>query len=55
MNREAGGWLWVAIASSLVAWFVGLLLSFGPLANLLVVVAAVLLAVQVIDERAEPS
>ena len=55
MNRGAGAWLWIAIASALVAWFVGLLLSFGPMANLLVVVAAVLLSVQVINERSEPS
>jgi O-antigen ligase len=55
MNRQAGGWLWIAIAGTLVAWFVGLLLSLGPMVNLLMVAAAVLLAVQVINERAEPS
>ncbi|HTE64651.1 MAG TPA: DUF5670 family protein [Candidatus Binatia bacterium] len=43
--------IWTAIAVTLVAWFIGLLLRLGPLANLLLVVAAVLLAVQVINER----
>jgi len=43
--------IWTAIAVTLVAWFLGLLLRLGPLANLLLVVAAVLLAVQVINER----
>jgi hypothetical protein len=32
-------------------WLVGLLLSWGPLVNLLLVLAAVLLVVQVINER----
>jgi hypothetical protein len=35
----------------LVAWFVGLLLAWGPLVNLLLVAAAVLLVVQLINER----
>jgi len=43
--------IWTAIAVFLVAWFVGLLLQLGPLTNLLLVVAAVLLVVQVINER----
>jgi hypothetical protein len=43
--------IWVAIAVSLVAWFIGLLLQWGPLVDLLLVVAAVLLVVQVINER----
>jgi O-antigen ligase len=43
--------IWMAIAASLVAWFIGLLLRVGPLVNLLLVVAAVLLVVQVINER----
>ena len=47
--------IWTGIAVTLVAWFIGLLLDFGPLVNLLLVVAAVLLVVQVINERqAEP-
>ena len=43
--------IWTGIAVTLVAWFVGLLLRLGPLVNLLLVVAAVLLVVQVINER----
>jgi 4-hydroxybenzoate polyprenyltransferase len=43
--------IWMAIAASLVAWFIGLLLKLGPLVNLLLVVAAMLLVVQVINER----
>jgi hypothetical protein len=47
--------IWIAIAVSLVAWFIGLLLKLGPLTNLLLVVAAVLLVVQVINEREHES
>ena len=36
--------IWTAIAVTLVAWFIGLLLRVGPLANLLLVV-------QVINDR----
>lgn len=43
--------IWIAIAAVLVAWFIGLLVAQGPLVNLLLVVAAVLLVVQVINER----
>ena len=43
--------IWTGIAITLVAWFVGLLLRLGPLINLLLVVAAVLLVIQVINER----
>ena len=43
--------VWTLIAITLVAWFVGLLLEWGPLVNLLLVVAAVLLVVQLINER----
>ncbi|HEX6473909.1 MAG TPA: lmo0937 family membrane protein [Candidatus Limnocylindria bacterium] len=42
---------WTLIAITLVAWFIGLLLQWGPLVNLLLVVAAVLLVVQLINER----
>jgi len=45
--------MWIAIAAVLVAWFAGLLLQLGPLVNLLLVLAAVLLVVQVINEREE--
>lgn len=47
--------IWIGIAASLVAWFIGLLLQRGPLVNLLLVVAAVLLVVQVINEREQES
>jgi 4-hydroxybenzoate polyprenyltransferase len=47
--------IWTGIAVALVAWFIGLLLQLGPLVNLLLVVAAVLLVVQVINERQEES
>jgi O-antigen ligase len=43
--------IWVAIAVALVLWLAGLLLQIGPLVNLLLVLAAVLLVVQVINER----
>jgi O-antigen ligase len=43
--------IWGGIAVTLVAWFIGLLLRIGPLVNLLLVLAAVLLVVQVINER----
>jgi len=43
--------IWIAIAVALVLWLAGLLLQFGPLVNLLLVLAAVLLVVQVINER----
>ena len=47
--------IWIAIAVFLVAWFIGLLLQLGPLVNLLLVVAAVLLSIQVINEREQES
>jgi Family of unknown function (DUF5670) len=43
--------IWTLIAITLVAWFIGLILEWGPLVNLLLVVAAVLLVVQLINER----
>jgi hypothetical protein len=43
--------IWLATAVVLVAWFIGLLLKVGPLANLLLVIAAVLLVVQLLNER----
>lgn len=43
--------IWTLIAITLVAWFIGLLLEWGPLVNLLLVVAAVMLVVQLINER----
>ena len=43
--------LWIVLAVVLVAWLAGLLLQIGPLVNLLLVVAAILLVVQVLNER----
>jgi hypothetical protein len=43
--------IWTLIAVTLVAWFIGLILQWGPLVNLLLVLAAVLLVVQLINER----
>ena len=43
--------IWTLIAIVLVAWFVGLLLQVGALVNLLLVAAALLLVVQLINER----
>ena len=53
MTSGGSSLLWTGIAVFLVAWFIGLLLKVGPLANLLLVVAAVLLVIQVINERRE--
>jgi hypothetical protein len=47
--------IWTAVAVVLVAWFIGLLLQIGPVVNLLLVVASVLLVVQVINEREQES
>ncbi|MDQ2933499.1 MAG: hypothetical protein M3R49_00705 [Chloroflexota bacterium] len=46
--------IWVSTAIVLVLWLVGLLLRIGSWVNLLRVVAAVLLAVQLINERNSP-
>ena len=46
--------IWVATAIVLVLWLVGLLLRIGQWVNLLLVVAAVLLVVQLINERNRP-
>ena len=43
--------IWVAIAVALVLWLAGLLANLGPLVNLLLVAAAVLLVAQVVNER----
>jgi hypothetical protein len=43
--------IWVAIAVALVLWLAGLLAQLGPLVNLLLVAAAVLLVAQVVNER----
>jgi hypothetical protein len=43
--------IWILTAAVLLAWFIGLLLAWGPLVNLLLVAAAVLLVIQLIGER----
>jgi hypothetical protein len=43
--------LWIILAVVLVAWLSGLLLQIGPIVNLLLVIAAVLLVVQLLNER----
>jgi len=43
--------IWVAIAVALVLWLAGLLANVGPLVNLLLVAAAILLVAQVVNER----
>jgi hypothetical protein len=43
--------IWTLIAIALLAWFFGLLLQLGALVNLLLVAAAVLLVVQLVNER----
>ena len=46
--------IWVITALVLVLWLVGLLLRIGQWVNVLLVVAAVLLVVQLINERNRP-
>jgi hypothetical protein len=43
--------IWVATAILLVLWLVGLLLRIGQWVNLLLVAAAILLSIEVINER----
>lgn len=43
--------LWVVTALALVLWLAGLLLRIGPLVNLLLVLAAVLLVAQLLREE----
>ena len=43
--------IWTAVAVVLVVWFIGLILAWGPVVNLLLVAAAVLLVVQLLRER----
>lgn len=46
--------IWVITAIVLVLWLLGLLLRIGQWVNLLLVVAAVLLVVQLINDRNRP-
>jgi hypothetical protein len=43
--------IWVATAVALVLWLVGVLLRLGQWVNLFLLLAAVLLVYQVIEER----
>ena len=43
--------IWTLTAVVLLLWFIGLLRAWGPLVNLLLVAAAVLLVIQLINER----
>jgi hypothetical protein len=43
--------IWIATAAALVLWLAGVLLRLGQWVNLFLLAAAVLLVVQVIEER----
>lgn len=43
--------IWIATATALVLWLAGVILGLGQWVNLLLLVAAVLLVYQVIEER----
>jgi len=43
--------IWTAVAVVLILWFIGLILAWGPVVNLLPVGAAVLLVVRLLQER----
>ena len=43
--------IWVATAIALILWLTGVILRLGQWVNLLLLVAAVLLVYQVIEER----
>ena len=43
--------LWTLLAAILVLWLIGLLLELGPLVNLLLVAAAVVVVIEVLRER----
>ena len=47
--------IWVATAVALVLWLAGVILRLGQWVNLLLLVAAVLLVYQVIEERRSSS
>jgi hypothetical protein len=51
--RGDDGVLWILTAAALILWLAGLLLRLGPLVNLLLVLATVLLVVQLLEERAD--
>ncbi len=47
--------IWIATAVALVLWLAGVVLRLGQWVNLLLLVAAVLLVYQVIEERRSSS
>lgn len=47
--------IWIATAVALVLWLAGVILRLGQWVNLLLLVAAVLLVYQVIEERRSSS
>jgi 4-hydroxybenzoate polyprenyltransferase len=47
--------IWVATALALVLWLAGVILRLGQWVNLLLLIAAVLLVYQVIEERRSSS
>lgn len=47
--------IWIAIAVALVMWLAGVILRLGQWVNLLLLVAAVLLVYQVIEQRRSPT
>ena len=46
--------IWVATATALVLWLAGVILRLGQWVNLLLLLAAVLLVYQVIEQRRSP-
>jgi 4-hydroxybenzoate polyprenyltransferase len=47
--------IWIATALALLLWLTGVVLRLGQWVNLFLLLAAVLLVYQVIDERRSPS
>jgi 4-hydroxybenzoate polyprenyltransferase len=43
--------IWIATAAALILWLAGVILRLGQWVNLLLLVAAILLVYQVIEER----
>lgn len=46
--------IWIVTAAALVLWLAGVMLRLGQWVNLLLLVAAVLLVYQVIEDRRSP-
>jgi 4-hydroxybenzoate polyprenyltransferase len=46
--------IWIATAAALVLWLAGVILRLGQWVNLLLLLAAVLLVYQVIEQRRSP-